>query len=210
MKRSSYCAAHHSLQSEQLKIFVFKMYFSAVVNFSCGCLFCITGKEQSVETRFRPPALMCALRPCNSWSIRLAKRLNDYGFGICSDSCDNGLQLSGCNTGWIPFAEEAAFVIHWYIWIGGRIMDRWRQINRIAFHLTARLLPAYKRWSIEVFFRNCKQKLAFDKCQLRKQQGIERMWLLLSLVHFLCCTLPDYRGAFEKGFAYFRECLLQA
>lgn len=66
MKRSSYCAAHHSLQSEQLKIFVFKMYFSAVVNFSCGCLFCITGKEQSVETRFRPPALMCALRPCNS------------------------------------------------------------------------------------------------------------------------------------------------
>ena len=89
-------------------------------------------------------------------------------------------------------------------------MDRWRQINRIAFHLTARLLPAYKRWSIEVFFRNCKQKLAFDKCQLRKQRGIERMWLLLSLVHFLCCTLPDYRGAFEKGFAYFRECLLQA
>ena len=67
-----------------------------------------------------------------------------------------------------------------------------------------------KRWSIEVFFRNCKQKLAFDKCQLRKQRGIERMWLLLSLVHFLCCTLPDYRGVFEKGFAYFRECLLQA
>ena len=24
-------------------------------------------------------------------------------------------------------------------------MDRWRQINRIAFHLTARLLPAYNR-----------------------------------------------------------------
>lgn len=48
------------------------------------------------------------------------------------------------------------------------------------------------------------------ECQLRKQRGIERMWLLLSLVHFLCCTLPDYRGAFEKGFAYFRECLLQA
>ena len=76
---------------------------------------------------------------------------------------------------------------------------------------TQEILEMYaKRWSIEVFFRNCKQKLAFDKCQLRKQQGIERMWLILSLVHFLCCTLPDYRGAFEKGFAYFRECLLQA
>ena len=76
---------------------------------------------------------------------------------------------------------------------------------------TQEILEMYaKRWSIEVFFRNCKQKLAFDKCQLRKQRGIERMWLLLSLVHFLCCTLPDYRGAFEKGFAYFRERLLQA
>ena len=30
------------------------------------------------------------------------------------------------------------------------------------------------RWSIEVFFRNCKQKLAFDKCQLRKKKGITR------------------------------------
>ena len=26
-----------------------------------------------------------------------------------------------------------------------------------------------KRWNIEVFFRSCKQKLAFDKCQLRKK-----------------------------------------
>mgnify|MGYP004636359113 CR=1 FL=1 len=76
---------------------------------------------------------------------------------------------------------------------------------------TQEILEMYaKRWSIEVFFRNCKQKLAFDKCQLRKQRGIERMWLILSLVHFLCCTLPDYSGSFEKGFAYFRERLLQA
>ncbi|MBS5617630.1 MAG: transposase [Clostridiales bacterium] len=28
-----------------------------------------------------------------------------------------------------------------------------------------------KRWNIEVFFRNCKQKLAFDKCQLREKTG---------------------------------------
>ena len=38
------------------------------------------------------------------------------------------------------------------------------------------------RWSIEVFFRGCKQKLAFDKCQLRKEKGITRMWLILSFV----------------------------
>ena len=34
---------------------------------------------------------------------------------------------------------------------------------------TQEILEMYaKRWSIEVFFRNCKQKLAFDKCQLRE------------------------------------------
>ena len=32
-----------------------------------------------------------------------------------------------------------------------------------------------KRRNIEVFFRSCKQKLAFDKYQLRKKQGITRM-----------------------------------
>ena len=36
-----------------------------------------------------------------------------------------------------------------------------------------------KRRNIEVFFRSCKQKFAFDKCQLRKKQGIARMWLIL-------------------------------
>lgn len=43
-----------------------------------------------------------------------------------------------------------------------------------------------------------------------KWDSLEVEWLLLSLVHFLCCTLPDYRGAFEKGLAYFQERLLQA
>ena len=41
-------------------------------------------------------------------------------------------------------------------------MDRWRQINRIAFHLTARLLPAYKhcRWGNKV--KNAFAKIAFS------------------------------------------------
>ena len=30
----------------------------------------------------------------------------------CDDSCDNCLQLSGYNPGWISFAEEAVFVMH--------------------------------------------------------------------------------------------------
>ena len=66
-----------------------------------------------------------------------------------------------------------------------------------------------KRWNIEVFFRNCKQKLAFDKCQLRKKQGITRMWLILSFIHFLCCTVSGCVGSFDEGHNYFRNCVLQ-
>ena len=66
-----------------------------------------------------------------------------------------------------------------------------------------------KRWNIEVFFRSCKQKLAFDKYQLRKKQGITRMWLILSLIHFLCCTVSGCVGSFDEGYNYFRNCVLQ-
>ena len=66
-----------------------------------------------------------------------------------------------------------------------------------------------KRWNIEVFFRSCKQKLAFDKCQLRKKQGITRMWLILSFIHFLCCTVSGCVGSFDEGYNYFRNYVLQ-
>ena len=76
---------------------------------------------------------------------------------------------------------------------------------------TQEILAIYvSRWSIEVFFRDCKQKLAFDKCQLRKKKGITRMWLILSFVHFLCCTIVGHIGKFDEGFHYFRNCVLQA
>lgn len=65
------------------------------------------------------------------------------------------------------------------------------------------------RWRIELFFRSCKQKLAFDKCQLRKETGTTRMWLILSFVHFLCCTVAGHIGAFDEGFCYFRSCVMQ-
>lgn len=75
---------------------------------------------------------------------------------------------------------------------------------------TQEILSLYvKRWRIEVFFRGCKQKLAFDKCQLRKKTGITRMWLILSFVHFICCTVEGHIGDFDEGYRYFRNCVLQ-
>ena len=67
-----------------------------------------------------------------------------------------------------------------------------------------------ERWSIEVFFRESKQKLGFDQYQIRSSQGIKRFWLLMSLSHFLCCTGTGKNGSFKEGYAFFqREILIE-
>ena len=60
-----------------------------------------------------------------------------------------------------------------------------------------------KRWDIEVFFRQVKQKLALDKYQIRSVVGIQRFWLLMSLAHLLCC-LDSERMSFQDGYASFQ------
>ena len=65
---------------------------------------------------------------------------------------------------------------------------------------TQEILDLYlERWSIEVFFREAKQKLAMDKYQIRSSKGIRRFWLLMSAAHLICCTgseqlLPSHIG----------------
>ena len=65
------------------------------------------------------------------------------------------------------------------------------------------------RWNIEVFFRHAKQKLAFDKYQLRSSTGIKRFWLIMSLAHFLCCVGTGESLPFEDGYAHFQRELLR-
>ena len=65
-----------------------------------------------------------------------------------------------------------------------------------------------ERWSIEVFFRESKQKLGFDQYQIRSSQGIKRFWLLMSLAHFLCCTGTGKNGSFKEGYAFFQRQIL--
>ena len=43
------------------------------------------------------------------------------------------------------------------------------------------------RWKIEVFFRDCKTKLAFDGYQIRSSKGIKRFWIITSLGYFIAC-----------------------
>ena len=56
------------------------------------------------------------------------------------------------------------------------------------------------RWSIEIFFRQCKDKLALDNYQIRSSKGIQRYWLLMSLAHYICVTGTRKSCAFETGY----------
>ena len=56
------------------------------------------------------------------------------------------------------------------------------------------------RWEIEVYFRDCKNKLAFDKYQIRSAKGIKRFWLISSLAYLLgCLESPSFD--FSEGYA---------
>ena len=71
---------------------------------------------------------------------------------------------------------------------------------------TQEILDTYtKRWPIELFFRQCKSKLALDKYQIRSQQGIQRYWLIMSLVHYMCCMSSGKYCTFEEGYQYYQN-----
>ena len=68
---------------------------------------------------------------------------------------------------------------------------------------TQEILDKYvERWPVEVFFRQSKDKLAFDRCQVRSSEGIRRYWLLMSLAHFIACTSCGEVMSFEDGYAF--------
>ena len=56
------------------------------------------------------------------------------------------------------------------------------------------------RWPIEIFFRQCKDKLALDNYQIHSSKGIQRYWLLMSLAHYICVTETRKSCAFETGY----------
>jgi len=75
---------------------------------------------------------------------------------------------------------------------------------------TEEILNTYtKRWPIELFFRSSKSKLALDKYQIRSKQGIQRYWLIMSLVHYLYCTCLEKYCTFEDGYYYLQKQIQQ-
>lgn len=62
-----------------------------------------------------------------------------------------------------------------------------------------------ERWPVEVFFRQSKDKLAFDRYQVRSSKGIRRYWLLMSLAHLIACTGCGSAMPFEEGYAFIHD-----
>ena len=67
---------------------------------------------------------------------------------------------------------------------------------------TEEILDKYAdRWPAELFFRQSKDKLSFDRYQIRSSKGIRRYWLLMSLAHLIACTGCGETMPFEDGYA---------
>lgn len=58
---------------------------------------------------------------------------------------------------------------------------------------------------MELFFRQSKGKLALDKYQIRSRKGIQRYWLIMSLLHYMCCMHSEQYCTFEEGYRYFQN-----
>ena len=70
---------------------------------------------------------------------------------------------------------------------------------------TDQILSYYAcRWPIEIFFRQCKDKLALDSYQIRSAKGIRRYWLLMSLAYYICAIGTGTPCSFETG--YYQIC----
>ena len=68
---------------------------------------------------------------------------------------------------------------------------------------TREILDMYvERWPVKVFFRQSKNRLAFDRYQIRSAKGIHRYWLLMSLAHLIACTGCGETMSFENGYAF--------
>ena len=65
------------------------------------------------------------------------------------------------------------------------------------------------RWPTEVFFRQCKTRLALDTYQIRSSKGIQRYWLLMSMAHYICVTGTGRYRSFQEGHQLIRSTIQQ-
>ena len=74
-----------------------------------------------------------------------------------------------------------------------------------SWYVSEKIQPCYVcRWSVEVFFRQCKDKRALDSYQICSAQGICRYWFIMSQAHYICVVGTGEFCSFENG--YYQVC----
>ena len=184
-----------SLLSDTLKQSVIEIIYSEAAR-TGNPVFCIV--DDTIASKTKP--LSRALHPIEDAYFHQShlKKKQDYGHQAVAVmlSC-NGIVLN------------YAFVMY------NKSISKIDIVQNIAKELAAELSVTHNgfdlatvkkrkyyvyRWSIEIFFRQCKDKMALDGYQLRSAQGIKRYWLLMSLAHFMCMAGTGEFCSFETGY----------
>ena len=184
-----------SLLSDTLKQSVIEIIYSEAAR-TGNPVFCIV--DDTIASKTKP--LSRALHPIEDAYFHQShlKKKQDYGHQAVAVmlSC-NGIVLN------------YAFVMY------NKSISKIDIVQNIAKELAAELSVTHNgfdlvtvkkrkyyvyRWSIEIFFRQCKDKMALDGYQLRSAQGIKRYWLLMSLAHFMCIAGTGEFCSFETGY----------
>ena len=184
-----------SLLSDTLKQSVIEIIYSEAAR-TGNPVFCIV--DDTIASKTKP--LSRALHPIEDAYFHQShlKKKQDYGHQAVAVmlSC-NGIVLN------------YAFVMY------NKSISKIDIVQNIAKELAAELSVTHNgfdlatvkkrkyyvyRWSIEIFFRQCKDKMALDGYQLCSAPGIKRYWLLMSLAHFMCIAGTGEFCSFETGY----------
>ena len=84
--------------------------------------------------------------------------------------------------------ENAVVLISYPVGASGKEKALRAFISTNAALSTEEIFDLYmQRWNIEIFFRDCKSKLALDKYQIRSSKAVRRFWLIASLAYLIAC-----------------------
>jgi len=146
--------------------------------------------------------------PCN-----IKKRINEFALFIEQTDCDVRLVTVGSREYYVYRYEGRLKDIDDAVVLISYPKDAFHNPKALRAFIstdtslsTDEILDIYlERWPIEVFFRQAKNVLALDKYQVRSADGVKRFWLIMSLVHLICCTGTGNYMTFAEGYSFFQR-----
>jgi hypothetical protein len=146
--------------------------------------------------------------PCN-----IKKRINEFALFMEQTDCDVRLVTVGSRQYYVYRYEGRLKDIDDAVVLISYPKDAFHNPKALRAFIstdtslsTDEILDIYmERWPIEVFFRQAKNVLALDKYQVRSSKGVKRFWLIMSLVHIICCTGTGRYMTFSEGYSFFQR-----